>query len=125
MRHFFIFCGICCFIAIIKLPTSFYTFLRIAISIGSLMAIYHWFYQKVYFLAIVFAIILVLFNPVIPIHLYRKHFWIPFDILTGLLFLISAFIKKKERNIAQASAPITSPKTYIRDRIILPKKPDL
>ena len=121
MKRFFIFCGICCFIAIAKLPIDYYTFLRIVICIGALLAIYYWFSNKSYLLAIIFTFIFILFNPVFPIYLYEKRFWIPLDTITGLLFLISAFIKRKERTPVQDIPRIHSKKNYTRDRIISPK----
>lgn len=89
-------CAIACFIAILKLPIEYYTFLRTIVSLGAALLIYSWIKQKKYSLAIIFVLVLILFNPLFPIYLHRKSIWIPLDIITGLLFLIIAFYKKSE-----------------------------
>ncbi len=73
-------------------------------------------------------VILIIFNPFIPIYLYRKSLWIPIDTITGILFLLIAFAekleqKKEEKIIEEASTYSISPKAYPRDKIINPKKP--
>lgn len=124
MKPFLIVCSICCFVAILKLPIEFYTFLRTIVSLGAGLLIYSWIKQKNYALAIVFVLVLILFNPLFPIYLYQKSIWIPLDIITGLLFLIIAFYKKskpvKQNEKVTEILPIQ--KTYSRDRIVSAKK---
>lgn len=83
---------------------------------------------KQYYFSIIFLVILIIFNPFIPIYLYRKSLWIPIDTITGILFLLIAFTKKpeqkKEQEITEESSMhTTQPQTYPRDKIINPKKP--
>jgi len=120
----FIACSICCFVAILKLPIEYYTFLRTMVSLGAVLLIYHWIKQKNYALAIVFALILFLFNPVAPFYLHRKSIWIPLDIITGLLFLIIAFYKKSEpaKPEEKPTEILPAQKTYSRDRIVSEKR---
>ena len=91
---------------------------------GAGLLIYSWIKQKNYALAIVFVLVLILFNPLFPIYLYQKSIWIPLDIITGLLFLIIAFYKKskpvKQNEKVTEILPIQ--KTYSRDRIVSAKK---
>ncbi|GAA4204868.1 hypothetical protein GCM10022289_23500 [Pedobacter jeongneungensis] len=117
-------CAIACFVAILRLPIVYYTFLRTIISLGALIFIYSWIRQKNYYLAGVFALVLILFNPVSPIYLYKKSIWIPLDIITGILFLIIAFYKKSEPASQEEKAAEVLPaqKTYYRDRIIATKR---
>lgn len=117
-------CAIACFVAILRLPIVYYTFLRNIISLGALIFIYSWIRQKNYYLAGVFALVLMLFNPVSPIYLYKKSIWIPLDILTGILFLIIAFYKKSEpaKEAEKATEILLVQKTYSRDRIVSAKK---
>ena len=122
MKSFFIFCALCCFIAILKLPIAYYTFLRIVISLGAILAIYSFLTYKDHTWLLVFAIILIFFNPVFPIYLHRKSVWIPLDIVTGILFLLLAFIKRKVPEKARTMEVLPVEKTYTRDRIISPKK---
>lgn len=130
MKPFLTFCALCCFIGIFRLPIEYYTFLRILISIGALMVLYNTLSFKQHYFSIIFLIILILFNPVFPIYLYRKSIWIPIDAITGILFLLINFIERKEQKkeeeiteeTTETSIPIHQ-RTVSRDRIINPKKP--
>ena len=124
MKPFLILCSICCFIAIIRLPIEYYTFLRTIVSLGAALLIYSWMKQKNYSLAIIFVLILILFNPLFPIYLYRKSIWIPLDIITGLLFLLIAFYKKSEpvKQEEKATEILPVQKTYARDRMVSAKR---
>jgi len=128
MRTLFCFCAICCFIAIFGLPISYYTFLRVLITIGAISMIYHLSlprYKNHGWIA-VFAIILVLFNPIYPFYFYKKAIWIPLDVITGILFLVFAFVNKKEMIRKEKTVePINTKKPYTRDRIIIPKNTTL
>jgi len=119
-KTFFSFCALCCFVAVLPLPISYYTFLRVIVFIASGIAVYHFGKQKEYHSIIIFGVILVLFNPIIPVHFYLKSIWIPIDIVTGILFLLLIFIRKKVKEITQEIVPESLPqqKTYSRDRII-------
>lgn len=130
MKTFLTFCALCCFIGIFRLPIEYYTFLRILISIGALLVLYNTLSFKQHYFSIIFLIILILFNPVFPIYLYRKSIWIPIDTITGVLFLLINFIerkeKKKEEKITEEATEPSIPihqRTVSRDRIINPKKP--
>ncbi|PTT42908.1 hypothetical protein DBR28_01620 [Chryseobacterium sp. HMWF028] len=129
MKPFLTFCALCCFIGIFRLPIEYYTFLRILISIGALLVLYNTLSFKQHYFSIIFLIILILFNPVFPIYLYRKSIWIPIDTITGVLFLLINFIERKEQKkeeeiteeTTEPSIPIHQ-RTVSRDRIINPKK---
>lgn len=124
MRALFTICATCCFIAIFNLPISYYTFLRILVSIGSIAAIYHLMHTKpkANVWAIVFVLILILFNPIYPIYLYKKASWIPLDIVTGILFLLLSFIKNKKKLKEPAIVKlINDKKPFTRDRIVTHK----
>lgn len=130
MKPFLTFCALCCFIGIFRLPIEYYTFLRILISIGALLVLYNTLSSKQHYFSIIFLIILILFNPVFPIYLYRKSIWVPIDTITGILFLLINFIERKEQKkdeevteeTTEPSIPIHQ-KTVSRDRIINPKNP--
>jgi len=124
MKVFLVICALCCFAAIFKLPIEYYTFLRTIVSLGALLLIYVWTKQKNYALTIVFILVLILFNPLLPIYLHRKSIWIPIDIITGLLFLLIAFYNKKQPAKKEEKAVEVLPvrKTYARDRIVSAKR---
>jgi len=129
MKPFLIFCAICCFVGIFRLPIEYYTFLRVLVSVGSLIIIYNFLSQKQYNWSTIFIIILIIFNPIFPIYLYRKSLWIPIDTITGILFLLIAFAekleeKKKEEEKSEETLKHSSqPRALPRDVIINPKKP--
>ncbi|SDI70707.1 DUF6804 family protein [Chryseobacterium jejuense] len=130
MKPFLTFCALCCFAAIFILPIQYYTFLRILVSIGALLVLYNTLNSKQHYFSITFLVILILFNPVFPIYLYRKNIWIPLDIITGILFLLIGFVEKKEHKKEEEETteeisehPIQiHQRTVSRDRIINPKK---
>lgn len=121
MKALFIFCAICCFIAILDLPIGYYTFLRVSVFLGAVLAIYNCLKEKDRQLATAFIVILFLFNPVFPIYLYKRTIWFPIDLAVGLLFLWMVFGKKK-RHQHKAQEQQVEQKVYIRDRIIVSKK---
>lgn len=81
-------------IAIAELPYGYYIFLRIIVFIVSAICVIEYFEKRNFFVYI-FSMIAILFNPIIPIHL-DKETWIPIDIITSLIFIISIFTKTKE-----------------------------
>jgi len=97
---------------------------------GALLVLYNAIRFKQYYFSLIFLFILILFNPVFPIYLYRKSIWIPMDIITGILFLLIAFVEKpeeKKEEIIETQEETTEysaqPKPHSRDIIINPKKP--
>jgi hypothetical protein len=128
MKAFLTFCAICCFVGIFRIPIEYYTFLRILVSVGALIVLYNTLSFKQYYFSIIFLIILILFNPVFPIYLYRKDVWIPIDTVTGILFLLINFVenleqKKEEEITEEASEHSQQSRVPSRDRIVNPKKP--
>lgn len=84
-----IFCALALFTAVSYLPIKYYTFLRIIVFIGCLFVLLNKeinFYWKLPFIPIA-----LLFNPIFPIYLYIKSYWIPLDIIAGILFLLVSF----------------------------------
>ena len=123
MKQFLTICAIACFIAILKLPITYYTFLRAIVSLGAIVLIYNFFKQKNYPLTTVFIVVLLLFNPIFPIYLHRKSIWVPLDVITGLLFLIIGYYEKKEHVKEEKAAEVlAAPKTHTRDRIVSAKR---
>ena len=84
--------------AILPLPQGYYTLLRLIVSISSGISAFHYLENKKTGLALVFGLILLLFNPIFPIYL-DKGTWIIIDIIIGLFFGISGFNEKDENQI--------------------------
>ncbi|ROH98863.1 MULTISPECIES: DUF6804 family protein [unclassified Chryseobacterium] len=130
MKPFLTFCALCCFAGLFRLPIEYYTFLRILVSIGALLVLYNTLSFKQHYFSIIFLVILILFNPVFPIYLYRKSLWIPIDTITGILFFLINFVEKTEHKKEEEATEDPSEhalsihqRTVSRDRIINPKKP--
>jgi hypothetical protein len=86
------------FIALADLPIGYYTFLRIVVTIGAVSVIVTEFENGINFWIIVFGIIAIVFNPLIPVYLNNKDIWMPIDILAAILFLIKSFTNKIKTN---------------------------
>lgn len=82
-----------CIIAVFPLPYGYYTFLRIAISLAGCIAAFD-LIKKSNPLWLVFAGIVILFNPIIPIHLSRE-IWFFIDLIVAILFGGQVLISKQ------------------------------
>jgi len=89
------FCAAIALIACFDLPIGYYTFLRISITIGAIVILIKEVQRDVNLLGIAFIAISVLYNPIVPIYLFKKSLWMPIDILTGMLFLVYGFKERK------------------------------
>jgi hypothetical protein len=74
-------------VSILPFNEGFYVFTRLVITLCSGLAVKNLLERKDS-LWIVFGLILVLYNPVIPVHLREKAVWALANILTALLFLL-------------------------------------
>ena len=82
-------CFICAgllMLAMADMPMGYYTFLRIVISIGAIVVITTDYEEGKNAWVIVFGIIAVLFNPIIPIYLHDKELWVMIDIIVAIIF---------------------------------------
>lgn len=95
MKTLLFICAALLFIGVVSLPISYYTFLRIAVSIGAGIICYQEWNNPSKSWFIVFGIIFVLFNPIIPIYLRNKGIWIPLDIIAGIIFAVKALSYKE------------------------------
>lgn len=76
-------------IGLTDLPSEYYSLLRIVVSItGAIVcAVEYKSKEKVNFWVILYAALVILFNPIIPIYLYDKDIWMPIDIISSILIL--------------------------------------
>jgi len=91
MRALLIIISCCLFIGIANLPIGYFTFLRIITSTGAILIIVKEYNQEINYWIITFAIIAVIFNPIMPIYLNSKAAWTPIDLITGGVFLLKSF----------------------------------
>ncbi|QPH37844.1 DUF6804 family protein [Pedobacter endophyticus] len=114
--------AVACLIGIFNLPIEFYTFLRIIVSVTAVLFGFMLMKERRYLLMMLFACVLVVFNPIFPIYLYKKSFWIPLDLITAALFLLITFIRKKSKTQPQKTGEVEiTQKRFTRDRIVSSK----
>ena len=85
-------------IGLADLPTGYYTLVRIAVCIISVISCY-WSYKsddKVGLATVVFALLAILFNPIIPIYLHEKGIWAIIDIATAIILAVRYFTLERK-----------------------------
>lgn len=107
-------CALLLFIAVLHASREYYWLLRTVVSIGAVLVIVQNM-SRTYWV-VLFAIVLVLFNPIFPIYLYKKVLWIPIDISAGLLFLIEIIVNRPKK--VEPTPVKKEVKKYERDRIL-------
>jgi hypothetical protein len=95
MKAFLFVCSLLLFAALAKMPNGYYTFLRITITIGALSVFFLELKSNLKFWPFVFALVAVLFNPVLPIYFHDKHAWPTIDTACGILFAVKGFTLHK------------------------------
>jgi hypothetical protein len=93
MRILSFICGLLLILAIAKLPIGYYTILRILVTISACAIAILEFKNKLNVWVIVFGLIAILFNPIIPVYFHHKSVWIPIDLICGILFFAKTIIK--------------------------------
>ncbi len=93
MKRLLLLCVSLLLIGITPLPIGYYTILRLVVSITALIVIYKEAQKALTLWLIVFGIIAILFNPIIPVCLNNKDAWITIDLVCCILFLVKAFSK--------------------------------
>jgi hypothetical protein len=78
--------------AILRLPYGYHPLLRVVVTMSCGAVIVKEYELRNYFWCSLFIMIALLFNPIIPIHLYKKAIWAPIDIACGILFLVKTFV---------------------------------
>ncbi len=82
------------FLALLNLSIGYYTFMRIGVTIGSILLIRQELEKGINNWVILFGIIIIIFNPFLPIYLGSKITWMPIDIIAGIIFLTYFFSNK-------------------------------
>lgn len=91
MRILLLCCSIALVLAVANLPIGYYTFLRILVTIGAIAVVVTEFDKGVNVWVVVFGIVAILFNPLIPVYLYDKSVWMVIDLITAAIFGIKSF----------------------------------
>ena len=82
---------------LVSFPYGFYTFLRLIVSITAGIIIFHSYKGAggINEISIIFALILVLYNPIAPVHLSRE-IWMPINFITAGIYIYGFFKIKKQ-----------------------------
>lgn len=104
------------FMAVFHMPRDYYWTLRTLVSLGAILVILQNFNKPLW--VVLFAAVLVLFNPIFPIYLYKKALWLHIDIATGLLFLIEIIMNRPKRVKQEPMSSKKEDMKYERDRIL-------
>lgn len=90
-KALFLTCAVILIIGLMNLPIGYYTFLRIAVTIGAVAVIYRELREEFTLWVILFGLIAILFNPVFPVYLHSRSVWRVIDLLAAIPFLLKAF----------------------------------
>lgn len=93
MKILLIACACFLLLAITNLPIGYFTFLRIVVTICSVMVVVKDAEKGINLWVIGFGITAIIFNPLVPVYLQDKSIWIPIDIASAVLFFSKAFSK--------------------------------
>jgi len=96
MKALLLTCAVLLFLALINLPIGYYTMLRIVVTIGAAAIVIKEFEDGLNIWVIVFGLIAILFNPILPIYFHNKAIWTPIDLFIGILFIVKLFINNKK-----------------------------
>ena len=77
-------------IGFLPMPYGYYTLSRFIVCGCSLYYAYNLYQQKDMTFVWIFGFLVILYNPIIPVHLYEKEIWMVVNIITAIIF----FIKK-------------------------------
>lgn len=91
IESIFIVCSALLILGTFDLPIGYYTFLRIFVSLTSIIAIVRASAVGSVLWQITFILVGILFNPIIPVYFNDKEAWVLIDIFVAALFFIIYF----------------------------------
>jgi hypothetical protein len=80
----------------LPLPIGYYTLLRIVVTASSLIILFRDYNGDIEFSQIIFGLIAILFNPVLPVYFNSKLLWVIIDISVAIIFIMKAFSNKTQ-----------------------------
>lgn len=79
-------CAVMLFLTVLKLPYGYYTLLRWIVTATALLWVHIVFFRPKLVWLWGFAVVAIVFNPLIPMHI-RRATWLTIDFVTGLLMV--------------------------------------
>ena len=90
MKNLLYLCAALLVLAVFPLPSGFYTVLRIVVTIGAFLIAKEEYKNGINTWVIVFGLMTIVFNPLIPVYLHNRELWAPIDIIGAILFVVKA-----------------------------------
>lgn len=94
MKYLLSLCAILLLLCMGDLPIGYYTLVRIVVTIGAVCILVNEPGKDLNFWRVIFGLIAIIFNPIIPVYLHDKAIWLPIDIIAAVLFIIKLLILK-------------------------------
>ena len=88
-------------LALADMPSGYYVLMRIIVCLASAIVVYGGFKREdsVNGTVILFGLMAILFNPIIPVYLYDREIWMPIDIIGAIVFVIKGFVFKNTNQL--------------------------
>ena len=96
MKALLLICSGLLLLAVVDLPIGYYTFLRIVVTIGAVAVVIKEIENGINAWVVIFGLMAVLFNPLIPIYLNDKSAWMLIDVIAAIIFGVKSFTFKPE-----------------------------
>jgi len=81
-------------IGFLPMPYGYYNLSRLVVCGCSIYFAYQLFQKEDKLFVWVFGFLAVLYNPIIPVHLYDKEIWMVVNIITGIVFFLKRNVSK-------------------------------
>ena len=83
-------------LALADMPSGYYVFMRIVVCLACAVVAYGSYKRddSLNGSAIVFGLMAILFNPIIPVYLYDREIWMPIDIIAAIIFVVKGLVFK-------------------------------
>ena len=88
-------------LALADMPSGYYVLMRIVVCLASVIVAYGGYKREdsVNGTVILFVLMAILFNPIIPVYLYDREIWMPIDIIGAIVFVIKGFVFKNTNQL--------------------------
>ena len=88
-------------LAMADMPSGYYVFMRIVVCLACAVVAYGSYKREdsLNSSAILFGLMAILFNPIIPVYLYDREIWMPIDIIGAIVFVIKGLVFKSTNRI--------------------------
>lgn len=88
-------------LALAEMPSGYYVLMRIVVCLASAIVAYGSYKRdnSVNGSVLLFGLMAILFNPIIPVYLNDRDVWAPIDIIGAIVFVIKGFVFKSTNQL--------------------------